>query len=105
MGRAIALSFLLVVGCVLATACGPTLKQKTSSTAVLRIECKVPDAEVYLDSKYFREIAEMRAGVRLKPGEYRVEVRHSDYHSRYFEFTLEQNERKLLSVELAARLP
>ena len=86
-------------------ACGPTPGQKTSSTAVLRVECKVPDAEVYLDSKYFREIAEMRAGVRLRPGEYRVEVRHSDYHSRYFEFTLAENERKLLTVELASRLP
>lgn len=107
MGKSRALGAIIpiVLALVMGIACGPPPASQKSLSAVLRIECEVPDAEVYLDSQYFREISEMPAGVRLKAGAYRVEVRHAEYHSRYFEFNLAESERKLIQVELAQRLP
>lgn len=70
---------------------------------MLVVNCEVADAEVWINSRYSRTTAELKRGIRLKAGNYRIEVRHREYHSRYYELTVKAKERRTLDVDLARR--
>ena len=92
--------------CGLLASCGPTTSsanRKKSDSAVLLVQCEVSDAEVWLNSRYYRTVGEFTRGVRLRPGLYRVEVRHDGFHSMYYEVELAAKERRTLEVKLAQR--
>lgn len=103
---ALMLRTLLIAGLALASACGgtQTVPQAAQATAVVRIECSVKDAEIWLDSSFFREVADAPNGLRVLAGAHRIEIRHPDYHSIYVELELREGENKSLSVELLPKL-
>ncbi len=107
MARSWASVAALVLGLSLLLGCGPGAASKPAraSKGVLLIRCVLDNAEVWLDNRYLREVAELKGGVRLGPGVHRLEVRHVDYHSMYYEVELAPGERKALDVSLARRLP
>ena len=83
-------------------ACGGTQRSAPGETrAVLRVDCPVTDAMVWVDDVALGEIRELPRGVRVRPGEHRVEIRHDRYHTRYFMVTLRQGEERVLRVALA----
>lgn len=97
---------LVLTGTAFALACGgtsPQLGKGESKSAVLVVSCNVPEAEVWINSRYSRSASELGRGLRLSPGSYRLEVRHSGYHARYFELDLAAQERRVVDVELARR--
>ena len=99
------MALLLLVG-LLGASCGgasQNTKLSANNSAVLIVKCEIPAAEVWINSRYSRSAAEFTRGLRLRPGSYRVEVRHSGYHSRYFELELAAKERRTLDVQLAQR--
>ena len=96
----LAWAFLLVIG-----ACGPHEARKPPApSAVLLLRCDQAEAEMWLDSRYLREVQELKGGLRLPPGPHRLELRHTGFHSRYYELDLKADERLSLAVELAPRL-
>jgi hypothetical protein len=99
--RALILAFLALL-CV--ASCGTAANKPKPASAVLYVLCEVEDAEVWLDSRYLRSVAELKRGVRLRPGHYRVEVRRSSYHSMYYEISLEAGEKHTLRAELVPNL-
>jgi hypothetical protein len=97
---------LVLVLAAFSVACGGTTQQVgkgESKSAVLVVSCNVPEAEVWINSRYSRSAGELARGLRMSPGSYRLEVRHSGYHSRYFELDLAAQERRVVEVELARR--
>ncbi|MCP4444694.1 MAG: hypothetical protein GY811_05015 [Myxococcales bacterium] len=91
---------------VVMPACGGQANQgRKSDRAIVALRCDVPDAEVWVDGRYFREVAELKRAFRLRAGEHRIEVRHHDYHSMYYELSVQAGTRHTLRVELAKRLP
>jgi hypothetical protein len=88
-----------------ALACGSTSRPATAeNAAILQVDCKVPDAMVWIDDHAVGEVSEMPRGVRVRPGEHRVEVRHDRYHTRYFLLTLRRGEAHALHVTMAELL-
>ena len=87
-------------------ACGGSATERPrNDRAIVKLQCDVPDAEVWVDGRYFREVSELRNAFRLRPGEHRIEVRHPGYHSMYYELTAKAGSRHTLRVDLARRLP
>jgi hypothetical protein len=87
-------------------ACGGSpAPRKSQPTALVTLQCDVPDAEVWVDGRYFREVAELSRAFRLRAGVHRIEVRHQNYHSMYYELAVKAGTQKVLRVELAERLP
>lgn len=100
------MSVLLVFLAVLLTACGGAPKPTpVPPKGLLLLQCEVADAEIWLDSRYLREVREVKGGIRLETGLHRIEVRHRDFHSTYLEVELAPGERRRLEVQLARRLP
>lgn len=96
---------LLVSLAVLLAACGGRPRaSKAPRGGVLVIQCELPDAEIWVDSKYFREVAEVKRGLRLPAGRHRLELRRAGHHSMYYELEVASGERKVLKVELPERL-
>lgn len=85
--------------------CGGASPAPRVERGVVALQCEVSDAEIWVDGRYFREVAELTSAFRLRPGEHRIEVRHPAYHSMYYELTVEPGSRHTLKVELARRLP
>jgi hypothetical protein len=75
------------------------------NTALVVVRCELQDATVWVDGQYVQEVGAMRAGVRMKPGVHRLEVRHDDHYSHYEELELAPGERRTLDVDLAPVLP
>ena len=87
--------------CALAIGCaGPRAQTPADTRALLRIDCPVPDATVWIDDDPGGEVAELARGARVRPGEHRVEVRHDRYHTRYLLLTLRQGEERTVRVSL-----
>ncbi len=102
--------FGVVVGALIlapfVSACGggtPTVKQE--ARGIVSLQCDVADAEVWVDGRYFREVRELSGAFRLRAGDHRIEVRHDDYHSMYYELSVGAGTRHTVRVELAKRLP
>ena len=86
-------------------ACGSATRAVPPSTAaILQVDCRVPDAMIWIDDQAVGEIREMPQGVRVRPGAHRVEVRHDRYHTRYYLLTLRQGEARTLHVTMAELL-
>ncbi|HUH04400.1 MAG TPA: hypothetical protein VML75_20535 [Kofleriaceae bacterium] len=71
--------------------------------AVVSFEVNVPDAEVWVDDVFYPDA--LRRGILVRPGEHRIEIRHDDYHARYFELTLAAGERHTVDARLVEVLP
>ena len=84
---------------------GQSASQAPHASGVLLVKCPIADAELWVDSKYVRELREIKSGVRLSAGHHRIEVRHESYHSMYFDLDIGAGERRTLDVDLAPRLP
>lgn len=77
---------LFVVFLVWAASCAT---MKSEGTATLRMECNVPDAMVLLDDGLLGRAAELtKSGKFIRPGFYRVEVRHPGYYSYFTEINV-----------------
>lgn len=97
-------SFLLVaLGFTLGCGGSTSSTAKVSRYARLVIQCEVAEAEIWLNSRYYKTASEITQGARLRAGSYRIEVRHSDFHSMYYEIKLAAAETRTLAVELAPR--
>ena len=72
---------------------------------ILVVASPVPDAALWVDDRLVGEVGRLPAGVQLRAGEHRVELRHDAYHTRYAEVTLAPGERKLLELSLTEALP
>jgi hypothetical protein len=75
------------------------------ATAVLVVRCAVADATLWIDDRPVGDVGRIPGGVRLAPGEHRVELRHDRYHTRYAEVSLGDGERRLLELTLPEVLP
>lgn len=92
---------------VSAVACGarqPT-SQVDADDAIVKIETNVPDANVFVDGRYYGPVKLLRGGLAFEAGTHRLELRHEDYFSRYVELDLARAERKRLDLDLAPVLP
>jgi hypothetical protein len=99
--RALILVALLAIGCG-----GRQGPPGGDDNAIVVIRCDVEDASFWLDGRYIEEIGRIpRAGVSIKPGLHRLEIRHDDYFSHYSEIELAPRERRTLDVNLAPVLP
>ena len=102
---------MLVAGALLGgvgdlVACGGSpAPRKPQPTALVTLQCEVADAEVWIDGRYFREVAELSRAFRLRAGAHHIEVRHQNYHSMYYELAVTAGTQRVLRVELAERLP
>lgn len=77
---------LFVVFLIWSAACA-TMKSEGSAT--LHMECNVPDAMVLLDDGLLGRASELtKADKFIRPGFYRVEVRHPNYYSYFTEITV-----------------
>jgi len=86
------LAVCLNVGCA-------TLHSEGSAT--LRVECNVADAAVLLDDAVFGHVAELaKKDKTLRPGFYRVEIRHPRYHSYFTEITVADGGAAAVKAEL-----
>ncbi len=91
---------LCTVGFLLLIAVGCATMQ-AEGTATLRIECNVPEAAVLLDDAIFARAADVaKQGKAIRPGFYRVEIRHPDYYPYFAEFTVEEGGTAALRAEL-----
>ncbi|HEY5281493.1 MAG TPA: carboxypeptidase-like regulatory domain-containing protein [Polyangia bacterium] len=62
---------------------------KSEGAATLHVECNVPDAAVLLDDTLLGRVAEVAKSDKLiRPGFYRVEIRHPGYFSYFTEITV-----------------
>lgn len=93
----------------LASACAGSAtaarKRASHDHAVVRIECNVPDAEVWVDDRFIAHIENLRGGIALAAGEHRLELHHDRYHAHYQELTVTARERRTLTIEMAEILP
>ncbi len=73
--------------------------------AVIKFDCPVRDAELWVDDRFIAEIGHLGGGIALSPGAHRIEIRHDRYHAHYQEIAVKRRERRTLEVDLAERLP
>jgi len=90
---------LLVVVCLAAAIGCATLHSEGS--AMLRVECNVPDAAVLLDDAVWARAAEVgKKDKAVHPGFYRVEVRHPGYYPYFGEVTVGEGDSAVVKAEL-----
>jgi hypothetical protein len=99
------LVIVVAVGAV--AACGPKRPPSgvDADDAIVRIKSNVPDANVFVDGRYYGAVKMLRGGLAFEAGRHRLELRHEDYFSRYVELELARRERKQLDLDLAPVLP
>jgi hypothetical protein len=98
--RAFALLAMLALG----SACGAAA-HPGSNYPVIKIDCPVRDAKVWVDERFVAPVRAIPAGFRVPPGTHRIEVEYQGYHTRYFEVTVALGETRTLEVQLAESLP
>lgn len=100
---AAAVSVALAVALV--ASCGPSARPAgraaNPDAARLILTCPVADADVWVDGRYIAPCGALGRGLRLEPGERRLEVRHDDHHAFYAILDLAPRERRALTVDLA----
>jgi hypothetical protein len=73
--------------------------------ATLRLECDVPEAAVLLDDVMMGRVSELnKVEQHIRPGFYRVELRHPDYYTYYTEFQVEDDGVAVVKATLHRRL-
>ncbi len=92
------LAMLVGVGCA-------TLHSEGSAT--LRVECNVPEAVVLLDDAVWGHVAELAKQAKkdnkdktIRPGFYRVEIRHPRYYPYFTEITVADGGAAAVKAEL-----
>ena len=73
--------------------------------AIVQIKSNVPEANVFVDGRYYGSVKMLRGGLAFEAGKHRLELRHEDYFSRYVELDLKRAEQKKLELDLAPVLP
>lgn len=88
-------------------ACGgrQTTSRVDKDDAIVMVKSNVPDANVFVDGRYYGPVKMLRGGLAFEAGKHRLELRHEDYFSRYVELNLARAERKQLQLDLAPVLP
>jgi protein-S-isoprenylcysteine O-methyltransferase Ste14 len=90
---------LFVVGCLVVGLGCATLR--TEETAMLRVECNVPGAAVLLDDAVWGRVAQAaKQDKPIRPGFYRLEIRHPGYYSYFGEFTVDEGDTAQVKAEL-----
>jgi hypothetical protein len=92
---------------VLALGCGARQSRNTvdADDAIVQLTSNVPEANVYVDGRYYGSVKMLRGGLAFEAGKHRLELRHEDYFSRYVELELKRAEKKRLELDLAPVLP
>lgn len=102
------MKFAVAIALVLGAACGGSQNHPgpaRSDDAVVVLDCAVKQAEVYVNDRQIGQCGDLPGGIALSPGLHRIEIRHDDYHTAYYELTLVEAERRTLRVDLAPALP
>jgi len=74
---------------------------KAEGSVVFRVECNVPDAVVLLDDVPMGRASQWTKPDRfIRPGFYRVEIRHPSYYSHFEEITVADGGSVTVKVEL-----
>ena len=82
----------LLVGCA-------TMKPEAAGT--LHVQCNVPDAAVLLDDALVGRAGDLaKTGKSLRPGFYRVELRHPGYYSHFAEIEVPEGGATAVKAEL-----
>jgi len=74
---------------------------RSEGSAVFRVECNVPEAAVLLDDVPMGRVSQWVKPDRfIRPGFYRVEIRHPSYYSHFEEITVANGGSALVKAEL-----
>lgn len=84
-------------------ACAGRSAPPAPASALVEFDSNVADAEVWVDDVFHPEA--LRRGIRLRAGAHRIELRHDEFHTRYFEVTLVAGESRRLDASMAEVLP
>jgi hypothetical protein len=93
--KALAISIVVVllsVGCA---------TMRAEGSASLHVECNVPDAAVLLDDGLAGRVADLAKNDKvIRPGFYRVEIRHPGYYSYFTEINVAEGGVAAVKAEL-----
>lgn len=73
----------------------------------LKLEIAPADASIYLDGRFLgsgQEVARLRSGLMVSPGEHTLEIVRPGFDSREIAFTIESGEETVLEIDLEARV-
>jgi len=74
---------------------------RAEGTATLRVACNVPDAAVLLDDSLLGRASEVaKSDKSIRPGFYRLEIRHPGYYSYFTEVTVAEGGVAAVKAEL-----
>ena len=74
---------------------------RSEGSAAFRVECNVPEAAVLLDDVPMGRASQWaKSGRFIRPGFYRVEIRHPSYYSHFEEITVANGGLALVKAEL-----
>jgi hypothetical protein len=74
---------------------------KVEEAGVLTIDCNVPEAAVLLDDNVVGRAGELQHNAKsLRPGFYRVELRHPGYYSHFAEINIPEGGATAVKAEL-----
>ncbi|MGB8298599.1 MAG: hypothetical protein WCG85_24500 [Polyangia bacterium] len=74
---------------------------RSEGSVVFRVECNVPDAAVLLDDVPMGRASQWTKPDRfIRPGFYRVEIRHPSYYSHFEEITVADGGSALVKADL-----
>jgi hypothetical protein len=88
---------------VLASALGACASWSRQPAVAFRVDCNVPEAAVLLDDVVMGRVSQWSTADRfIKPGFYRVELRHPGYYPYFTEITATDGGSALVKAELHA---
>jgi uncharacterized lipoprotein YmbA len=90
---------------VMLAGCASSARTAVPARATLVVRAPVADAVLWIDEAHIGALSDVPAGVRLRAGTHRIELRHDHFHTRYAEVTLIAGEKKVLELTLAEALP
>jgi hypothetical protein len=93
-----ALAVVVMLGLLLNVGCASL---HSEGSATLRVECNVPEAAVLLDDTVLGRAAELAKHDKfIRPGFYRVEIRHPSHYSYFTEITVAEGGTAAIKAEL-----
>ncbi len=85
----------------LASCLGGCATWSRQPAAAFRVDCNVPEAAVLLDDVMMGRVSQWSAADRfIKPGFYRVELRHPGFYPYFTEITVDEGGAALVKAEL-----